>query len=217
LTTGVTRYVGHGTLDPHEKPTLQTKLLTFMGRTGLPRAYQELIGTTDLIQNAGVDWTLVRFTAPKNTPKTGKLRVGFYGTDRIGSPSPAPTSPQSPPNKSTVTHTSTAPPRSATDSTDDPREPARMNIAVWIGLADRVRDCAGRSREQPVWASPGSHPSVALVGEVAVWRAAVGVDPEDRRPTGEGQLQTAAARWQQNLDQRVALSSNRIGADVRKR
>jgi hypothetical protein len=55
-----------------------------MGRTSLPRAYQELIGTTDLIQNAGVDWTIVRFTAPKNTPKTGKLRVGFYGTDRIG-------------------------------------------------------------------------------------------------------------------------------------
>jgi NAD(P)H-binding len=31
-----------------------------------------------------VDWTIVRFTAPKDTPKTGKLRVGFYGTDRIG-------------------------------------------------------------------------------------------------------------------------------------
>jgi hypothetical protein len=31
-----------------------------------------------------VDWTIVRFTAPKNTPKKGNLRVGFYGTDRIG-------------------------------------------------------------------------------------------------------------------------------------
>jgi hypothetical protein len=63
---------------------LQTKLVTFMGRTSLPSAYQELIGMTDLIQNAGVDWTIVRFTAPKNTPKTGRLRVGFYGTDRTG-------------------------------------------------------------------------------------------------------------------------------------
>jgi hypothetical protein len=63
---------------------LQTKLVTFMGRTSLSSAYQELIGTTDLIQNAGVDWTIVRFTAPKNTPKSGKLRVGFYGTNRIG-------------------------------------------------------------------------------------------------------------------------------------
>jgi uncharacterized protein YbjT (DUF2867 family) len=86
---GVTRYVGHGTpsvLDPEEKPTWQTKLVGFMGRTGLPRAYNELIGMTDLIKNAGVDWTIVRFTAPNNRPKTGKLRVGFYGTDRIGFP-----------------------------------------------------------------------------------------------------------------------------------
>lgn len=71
-------------LDPKEKPTPQTRLVSFMGRTGLPRAYRELIGMTDPIKNAGVNWTVVRFTAPKNTPKTGKLRVGFYGTDRIG-------------------------------------------------------------------------------------------------------------------------------------
>jgi len=49
-----------------------------------PPLYQELIGTTDLIQNGGVDWTIVRFTAPNNKLKNGKLRVGFYGTDRIG-------------------------------------------------------------------------------------------------------------------------------------
>jgi putative NADH-flavin reductase len=86
---GVTRYIGHGTpsvLDPQEKPTWQTRLVGFMGRTGLPHAYNELIGMTDLIKNAGVDWTIVRFTAPNNKPKTGKLRVGFYGTDRIGFP-----------------------------------------------------------------------------------------------------------------------------------
>ena len=59
-----------------------------------------------------------------------------------------------------------------------------------IGLADQVRDCASQSSEQPVWAPPGSHPTAALLGEVAVWRAAVGVDPQDRRPTGAGQLQS---------------------------
>jgi AAA domain len=86
-----------------------------------------------------------------------------------------------------------------------------------IGLADQVRDCASQNSDRPVWSPPGSHPTAALIGEVAVWRAAVGVDPQDRRPTGAGQLQTAAALWQQNLDREVALSSNRIGADVRKR
>ena len=86
-----------------------------------------------------------------------------------------------------------------------------------VGLANQVRDCASQKSEQPVWAPPGSHPSVALIAEIAVWRAAVGVDPQDRRPTGAGQLQAASALWQQNLDRDVALCSHRIAADVRKR
>jgi conjugative relaxase-like TrwC/TraI family protein len=85
-----------------------------------------------------------------------------------------------------------------------------------IGLADQVRHCASQNSEQPVWAPPGSHPTAALLGEVAVWRAAVGVAAQDRRPTGAGQLQAAAALWQQNLDRHVAVSGHRFGADVEK-
>jgi nucleoside-diphosphate-sugar epimerase len=92
---GITRYIGHGTpsiVDPHETPTFQTRLIGFLGRTLLPRAYNELLGMTDLIrraQNDGVRWTIVRFTAPKDGPKKAaadgaRLRVGFYGTDKIG-------------------------------------------------------------------------------------------------------------------------------------
>ncbi|WP_198667267.1 NAD(P)H-binding protein [Glycomyces dulcitolivorans] len=55
-----------------------------MGRNLLPRAFRELLGMSDLIKNSGLHWTIVRFTAPKDTPPTGELRVGFYGTDRIG-------------------------------------------------------------------------------------------------------------------------------------
>jgi hypothetical protein len=86
-----------------------------------------------------------------------------------------------------------------------------------IVLANQVRDCAGQNSEQPVWAPPGSRPNLALLGEVAVWRAVVGVDPQDLRPTGAGQLQTAAALWQQKLDRDVALSSRRLGTDTGKR
>jgi conjugative relaxase-like TrwC/TraI family protein len=86
-----------------------------------------------------------------------------------------------------------------------------------IGLANQVRDCASQNSEQPVWAPPGSHPTAALLGEVAIWRAAAGIDPQDRRPTGAGQLQTAAALWQQNLDRDVALCSRRLGTDGGKR
>lgn len=85
----VTRYIGHGTpsiQDPRDKRTLQTRLVSFMGRTFLRRAYDELLGMTTLVQRSGVDWTIVRFTAPSDKPKAGTLRVGFYGHDKIGFP-----------------------------------------------------------------------------------------------------------------------------------
>lgn len=84
---GVTRFIGHGTpsvLDPRERPTLQTRIPTFMARTFLPRAYKELTGMAGLIMGSGLDWTIVRFAAPKDTLKTGNLRVGFYGHNRLG-------------------------------------------------------------------------------------------------------------------------------------
>ena len=86
-----------------------------------------------------------------------------------------------------------------------------------IDLANEVRGGASHRREQPVWAPSGSHPTAALLGEVAVWRAAVGVDPQDRRPTGAGHLQAASTLWQQNLDRAVALCSRGLGAEVEKR
>lgn len=84
---GVRRYIGQGTPsipDPHEKQTFQTRLIRFMGSRFLPRAYNELAGMCRLIMVDDLDWTLVRFTAPKDGPAKGSIRVGFYGTDRIG-------------------------------------------------------------------------------------------------------------------------------------
>jgi hypothetical protein len=48
-------------------------------------------------------------------------------------------------------------------------------------LADQVRGRAGQHDTQPVWAPPGSRPNLAIIGEVAVWRAANGIHPQ--RPT----------------------------------
>jgi conjugative relaxase-like TrwC/TraI family protein len=72
------------------------------------------------------------------------------------------------------------------------------------GLAHQVRDNASQQGVQPVWASPCSRLSAALIGEIAVWRAAIGVHPQDHRPTGEGQLQMASALWQRHLERSVA-------------
>jgi putative NADH-flavin reductase len=84
---GVRRYIGHATpavLDPHEKPTPVTRLIGFMPRTFMRRAYDEITGMTGQVTSSDLDWTIVRFIAPKDTPKQPKVRVGFFGTDKLG-------------------------------------------------------------------------------------------------------------------------------------
>jgi putative NADH-flavin reductase len=84
---GVRRYVGNGTpsvLDPRERPTWQTRLSTFMAKTFLRRAYDELIGMSEVVMSSGLDWTIVRFLAPKDGPARRRLRQGFFGSDRLG-------------------------------------------------------------------------------------------------------------------------------------
>jgi hypothetical protein len=75
-------------------------------------------------------------------------------------------------------------------------------------LAGQVQDHACQGDDEPVWAAPESHPSTALLGEVAVWRAANGIDPQDPRPTGGTHLETLAALWKQHLDRHIARATN---------
>jgi conjugative relaxase-like TrwC/TraI family protein len=82
-------------------------------------------------------------------------------------------------------------------------------------LAGQVQDHACQGDAPPAWAAPGSHPSTALVREIAVWRAANGIDPQDPRPTGGGgQLETLPALWKQRLDRDIARATSQP-ADVR--
>jgi hypothetical protein len=71
-------------------------------------------------------------------------------------------------------------------------------------LASQIRDLATRADDQPVWAPPGSRPSTALIADIAVWRAARGIDPQVPRPTGGHQLEAAADLWKQHLDRDAA-------------
>jgi hypothetical protein len=75
-------------------------------------------------------------------------------------------------------------------------------------LADHIRHHADHDGTQPHWVPQGTSLSAALIGEVAVWRAANGVDPHDRRPTGPKQLPTASAEWQQHLDRSITHASD---------
>jgi hypothetical protein len=81
-------------------------------------------------------------------------------------------------------------------------------------LAGQVQDHACHSDAARIWAAPGTHPSTALIGEIAVWRAANGINLQDPRPTGGTKLETLAALWKQRLDRDVALAIY-PSADVR--
>jgi hypothetical protein len=78
-------------------------------------------------------------------------------------------------------------------------------------LADQVQDDLSHGDSPPAWAAPETHLSAALVGEMAVWRAATGVNPQDPRLTGGPQLDTVAALWKQRLDRHIARSTDSSG------
>ena len=84
-------------------------------------------------------------------------------------------------------------------------------------LAGQIRDLATRADDQPVWAAPGSHTTTALIGEIAVWRAARGIDPKDPRPTGGHQLEAAANLWKQHLDRDIARAIEQHNSNVDQR
>jgi hypothetical protein len=75
-------------------------------------------------------------------------------------------------------------------------------------LADQIQNHAYQIGGPPVWAAPGSHPSTALVGDIAVWRAANGINPQDPRLTGGTQLETLPALWKQRLNRDIARATN---------
>jgi hypothetical protein len=71
----------------------------------------------------------------------------------------------------------------------------------------QVQDHACQGDAEAIWAAAGTHHS-ALVGEIAVWRAANGINPQDPRPTGGTQLETLPALGKQRLDRDVARATD---------
>jgi hypothetical protein len=75
-------------------------------------------------------------------------------------------------------------------------------------LANQVQDHACQGDAEPIWTPSRSYPSTALIGEIAVWRAANGINPQDPRPTGGTQLETLPALWKQHLDRDIARATD---------
>ena len=55
-----------------------------MGRTFLNRAYRELLEMSEIVTASSLNWTIARFTQPKDGERTGTVRAGFLGRDKIG-------------------------------------------------------------------------------------------------------------------------------------
>jgi DNA primase catalytic core len=79
--------------------------------------------------------------------------------------------------------------------------------AATVGeLAERLRASVG-AHQRPEWAGPvGGQPPLQLVEDIEVWRAAMIVSPDDRRPTGPVQRHKATRTWQRRLDEAMAVA-----------
>jgi putative NADH-flavin reductase len=63
----IQRFIGMATpsvLDPRDRRTLQPRVSTFMARSFLPRAYQEIVAMSKIIMSSDRIWTIIRFLAP---------------------------------------------------------------------------------------------------------------------------------------------------------
>src|SRR5215218_5429057 len=86
-TEGVERYIGMATpslRDPRDGSSLLGRIVPFMGRTFLSRAYRELLDMSQIVTDSELDWTIARFTRPTEGARTGTIRAGYLGRDKIG-------------------------------------------------------------------------------------------------------------------------------------
>src|SRR3954471_23684196 len=93
---GVQRYIGMATpslRDPRDKASLLGRLVPFMGRTFLSRAYRELLEMSQIVIDSELDWTIARFTARPTARGPATSAPATSATTRSAPASRAATSP----------------------------------------------------------------------------------------------------------------------------
>src|SRR3954463_1782566 len=83
---GVERYIDIATpslRDLRDTGSLLGRLVPFMGRTFLSRAYRELLEMSQLVTDSEPAWTIPRFPRPTDATRTGTIRAGYLGRDKI--------------------------------------------------------------------------------------------------------------------------------------
>lgn len=76
----VKRFIDWGTPSirfEQDKKSLITVALGILAGIAFPQAKKEMVAIGQLLQTSELEWTLVRFMAPKDTLYTGKVKTGF--------------------------------------------------------------------------------------------------------------------------------------------
>ena len=60
-----------------DKKSLITVAPSILAGIAFPQAKKEMVAIGQLLQTSELEWTLIRFMAPKDTPYTGKVKTGF--------------------------------------------------------------------------------------------------------------------------------------------
>lgn len=79
---GVKRLIDWGTPSvpfENDKKSFITVFPGIAASIALTQAKKEMVGIGELLKASDLDWTLVRFLAPKDSAYTGKVKVGFGG------------------------------------------------------------------------------------------------------------------------------------------
>ncbi|MBK4769879.1 MAG: SDR family oxidoreductase [Pantoea sp. Morm] len=69
--------------DPRDGFAFRTHAFVLLFRVIVPKAYEDIRATGELIARSGLDWTLVRIPNLQNGPADGKTDVGWYRQTRL--------------------------------------------------------------------------------------------------------------------------------------
>ncbi|MDO5520983.1 MAG: SDR family oxidoreductase [bacterium] len=78
--TGVKRLIDWGTPSipfRKDKKSFSTVVPGILASVALPMPKKEMVAVGEILMSSDLEWTMVRFMAPKDTPYTGKVKVGF--------------------------------------------------------------------------------------------------------------------------------------------
>jgi hypothetical protein len=84
---GVRRLIALSTAsskDPNDKPGIKIKTMITLVKTTSPDAYADIVGWSEVIRASNLDWTLVRVLLLDNKPKTGNVKTGYPGRNKLG-------------------------------------------------------------------------------------------------------------------------------------